>query len=62
MRKFLLVSFLLIDFGGSIFAQGTGKITGKVIFGGDKSPLHQVSVKITELVVDVLSPRSISAP
>ncbi len=33
-----------------MFAQGTGgKITGKVIFGGDKSPLHQVSVKIAEL-------------
>ena len=49
MRKFLVASFFLIIFCGSIFAQGTGKITGKVIFGGDKSPLHQVSVKIAEL-------------
>ena len=50
MRKILLASFFLIFFGGVMFAQGTGgKITGKVIFGGDKSPLHQVSVKIAEL-------------
>ncbi len=43
----LLVVVLLASISG--FAQNTGKITGKVVFGGDRSPLHDVSVKINEL-------------
>jgi len=49
MRKILFVLLFLFVFSGFIFAQGTGKITGKVVFGGDRSPLHQATVKILEL-------------
>ena len=49
MRRILIAACFLIVFSACIFAQGTGKITGKVIFGGDRSPLHQATVKIVEL-------------
>ena len=32
-----------------VFAQGGGKISGTVIYGGDNSVMHNVSVKIVEL-------------
>ncbi len=47
-RIFVFFAILLLA-GIASFGQDTGKITGKVTFGGDNSPLHQVSVRIVEL-------------
>ena len=46
-----ILGFLVILFLASVacLAQTNGKITGKIVFGGDNSILHQVSVRILEL-------------
>jgi hypothetical protein len=49
MKKIIFGAFMLVITSLNIFAQNTGKITGKVVFGGDRSPLHDVSIKINEL-------------
>jgi iron complex outermembrane recepter protein len=49
MNKIIAFVAILVFTGLSAFAQTTGAISGKVVFGGDKSPLHDVSVKINEL-------------
>ena len=49
MKKIIFGAFMLVITSLNICAQNTGKITGKVIFGGDRSPLHDVSIKINEL-------------
>ncbi|MBK7392186.1 MAG: hypothetical protein IPI64_02655 [Chloracidobacterium sp.] len=47
-RIFIFFATLLLA-SITCFGQNTGKITGKVTFGGDNSVLHQVSVQIVEL-------------
>ncbi|MFL6467891.1 MAG: TonB-dependent receptor domain-containing protein [Pyrinomonadaceae bacterium] len=49
MKKIIFGGLMLAISSLNVFAQNTGKISGKVVFGGDKSPLHDVSIKITEL-------------
>ena len=47
MRLFLISIFLLI-FSAAAFGQN-GSITGTVTFGGDKSVLHQATVRVVQL-------------
>ena len=49
MNKIIAFVAILVFTGLSAFAQTTGTISGKVVFGGDKSPLHDVSIKLNEL-------------
>jgi uncharacterized protein (DUF2141 family) len=49
MNKIIVFAFTLAFAGIGIYAQNMGTIKGKVVFGGDKSPLHDVSIKINEL-------------
>jgi hypothetical protein len=49
MKKLLFVSLMLLISSGFCLGQDAGKISGKVVFGGDRSPLHQVSVRIAQL-------------
>lgn len=52
--KFSTFFFFLLAFSLSAFAQ-SGKISGKVTFGSDNSVLHQVSVRISELKLTVVT-------
>ncbi len=49
MKGFALTSVFFFLFTASAMAQTTGKITGSVIFEGDKSVIHGASVLIAEL-------------
>ena len=47
--KIISIAFTFLILSSAVFAQGTGSISGKVVFGGDRSVLHDASVKINEL-------------
>ena len=49
MCNYLKASLLVLVFSFAGFGQQSGGITGRVIYGGDNRPLHQVSVQIVEL-------------
>lgn len=49
LRFFILFSGLLLIFPLLAFSQGGGKISGKVTYGGDNTPLHDASVQIVQL-------------
>ena len=49
MKRIFILAALLGAMGICASAQNTGTISGKVVFGGDRSPLHDVSIKINEL-------------
>ena len=49
MNKIIAIITLLVFTSLYASAQTAGTISGKVVFGGDKSPLHDVSIKISEL-------------
>ncbi|MGH9946736.1 MAG: TonB-dependent receptor [Pyrinomonadaceae bacterium] len=49
MNKIIVIAIIVLIASIESFAQSTGRISGKVVFGGDKSPLHDVSIRIPEL-------------
>lgn len=48
MKKFTVIIFTFL-FSASLFAQTNGKISGKVFYGGNESPLHEATVRIVQL-------------
>ena len=49
IRKLLTITTFLFIFSIAAFSQNNGKISGKVVYGGDSKPLHDASVQITQL-------------
>ena len=49
MKRIISIASLFLILIIGVVAQDSGTISGKVVFGGDKSVLHDVSVKINEL-------------
>ncbi|MEO6335035.1 MAG: TonB-dependent receptor [Pyrinomonadaceae bacterium] len=55
MKKFFPIFAFLLFFSAAGVAQTNGRITGTVVFGGDKSVIHGASVVIAELKRNVNS-------